>query len=84
MLIGSSAVGGGAEPKPLPASRNPLIDGKPWITAPLLAKRELHAKVSHGLQLQSLWRIPTAAVSYMRQQVMGYSCNPYRESLLQL
>ena len=37
-------------------------------------------KVScHGLQLRSLWRIPTAAV------VRAYSCDhPYGESLLQL
>ena len=30
--------------------------------------------VSHGLQLQSLWIIPTAAVSH--RQVMAYSCKP--------
>ena len=39
------------------------------------------AQVSRGLQLPSLWRIPTAAVS---QRVTAYSCDPYGESLLQL
>ena len=38
-------------------------------------------QVSHGLQLQSLWRIPAAAVS---QHDMAYSCSPCGESLLQL
>ena len=36
----------------------------------------------HGLQLRSLWRTPTAAVSH--RQVMAYSCDPYREPLLKL
>ena len=36
----------------------------------------------HGLQLQSLWRIPTAAVGH--RQVTACSCDPYGESLLQL
>ena len=35
----------------------------------------------HGLQLQPLWRTPTAAV---RQHDMAYSCNPCGEPLLQL
>ena len=34
-------------------------------------------RCSPGLQLQSLWRIPTAAV-------VAYSCNPCGESLLRL
>ena len=46
------------------------------------APREPDPPVSRGLQLQSLWRIPTAAVSH--RQVIAYSCNPYGESLPQL
>ena len=46
------------------------------------------SQVRHGLQLQSLWTIPTAAVSWHRttyvRQRHAYSCNPYGEPRLQL
>ena len=37
---------GGAEPTPLRASLNPLIDGKPWVAAQVKEIRELHTKRS--------------------------------------
>ena len=54
------------------------------------------AEASHGLQLQSLWIIPTATVSSCggglcrragraaRRSVVAHSCSPYGEPLLQL
>ena len=47
-----------------------------WYGLLLMADKKAEVEVRHGLQLQSLWRIPTAAVSYNSCSAAGAAAGP--------